>query len=68
MKKVKIDELLSMHMYETIFLRCFLLFKIIVQFISRHVTGKEQDFVQPPRILNGNVNAMVIILLSDGFC
>lgn len=56
-----------MHMYETIFLRCFLLFKIIVLFISRHVTGIDRDFVQPSRILNGNVNAMVIISLSDGF-
>lgn len=36
-------------------------------FISRHVTGIEQDFVQPSRILNGNVNAMVIISLSDDF-
>lgn len=56
-----------MHIYETIFLRCFLLFKIIMLFISSHVTGTEWDFVQPSRILNRNVNAMVIISLRDGF-
>lgn len=60
------EKLLSMYIYETIFLRCFL-FKIIVLFISNHVTGIEWDFVQPSRILNRNVNAMVIISLRDGF-
>ncbi len=56
-----------MHMYETSFLRCLLYFKIIALFISRHVTEIQQDFVQPSRILNRNINAVVIISLRDGF-
>lgn len=54
-------------MYETFLLRCLLQFKIIALFISRHMTEIQQDFVQPSRILNRNINAVVIISLRDGF-